>query len=392
MAEVIFILGAGASAHAGVPIMSEFFEAACDLYDDHKLSKSDIECFDLVRSAKKSLESILVKMKLDLNNIETLFSLVEMGKLINRFPGLDAKQITALHEAIHRFIIRTIELTTNFIYREDAGYFAPEAYNHLANYMGQIQETRGPSRTSILTFNYDVAMDHALETVFGNDGVDYCLNINKQLHDDKRYKLLKLHGSLNWAKVKGDGHVSVAAVSIRDFIIHSGLPPHAAERFQRPRVITTSDPPIKKPIVKDDIHLEVGSTIDKLRWFRPNGQVQNLPLIVPPTWSKTEYHPVLASVWAQAAKEISEAKYIYVIGYSLPETDLFFRHLLGLGMLDILRLKCFRVYDPSTDVGEKYKGLLGASIQKNFISNCERFNARLVEDYIKSDLERNNLL
>jgi hypothetical protein len=36
-------------------------------------------------------------------------------------------------------------------------------------------------------------------------------------------------------------------------------------------------------------------------------------------------------VWRTAAQHLSEAEHIFIIGYSLPETDQFFRYLYGLG-------------------------------------------------------------
>lgn len=391
MAEIVFILGAGASAHAGVPVMNDFFGAACDIYDDHKLlTSSDIESFDLVRKARQSLDAILAKMRLNLDNIEILFSLIEMGKLINRFPGLQDKEIIRLHEAMHDFIIRTIELSTNFIFREDSGYSAPEAYEKLANYIGDVDHIKGCSKSSILTFNYDIAIDHALENVFGNNGIDYCLEGKKSRNSG--YRLLKLHGSLNWARIRDGGQRGIEGLSVRDFILNSGLSLAHPDRFKRPKVLTTSDAPARKPIMRENVHFEIGSMISKQPQVRAYEHIDRLPLIVPPTWSKTEYHPTLARVWAQAAKEISEAKYIYVIGYSLPETDLFFRHLLGLGMLDILRLKRFRVFDPAADVGNKFRDLLGSSIQNRYIDSREQFNGRMVDSYIKSELEINGFL
>ena len=54
-------------------------------------------------------------------------------------------------------------------------------------------------------------------------------------------------------------------------------------------------------------------------------------MIVPPTWNKTEYHSNLSHVWHEAAVELGSARNIYVFGYSLPETDSFFRYLFALG-------------------------------------------------------------
>ena len=55
-----------------------------------------------------------------------------------------------------------------------------------------------------------------------------------------------------------------------------------------------------------------------------------LVVIVPPGLFKNEYQASLGQVWQQATKELEEAEEIVAIGYSLPETDFFFRNLLLL--------------------------------------------------------------
>jgi hypothetical protein len=390
MAEVVFILGAGASAHAGVPVMNEFYGAACDLCDDRKIGNYDKAFFNLIIDAIRPLESISLKLNIDVNNIEHIFSLIEMGKLINRFPGLDGDKIAELHEAIHMFIIRTIELKSNFTYKEDMVVCAPEAYDLLAQNISLLREQSGPSSSAVLTFNYDVAIDLALEIAMGANNIDYCLGNSRQMNESGGYKLLKLHGSLNWAKQNLNGHTNVIPVRIKDFIEHNGMVFRThGERKERTFLTTRDVHPLKR---KGTFRIEVGSKIDKLKWLSPVEGIQKLPLIVPPTWSKTEYHSILCNVWAQAAEEISEAKYIFIIGYSFPESDLFFRYLLGLGMLDIRRLKYFWVIDPEPKIGKKYESILGTSVQQKFVAHPEKFSTAVVVDKIRFVLRQNQLI
>ena len=54
-----------------------------------------------------------------------------------------------------------------------------------------------------------------------------------------------------------------------------------------------------------------------LKSFRHgNHKSPSLPMIVPPTWNKSQYHAALSRVWSLAAQELTEAEDIYVIGYS----------------------------------------------------------------------------
>jgi hypothetical protein len=90
------------------------------------------------------------------------------------------------------------------------------------------------------------------------------------------------------------------------------------------------------------------------------------PLIVPPTWSKGEHHKILQVVWQHAAQHLSEAERIIVIGYSLPESDLFFRFLYGLGTIGDHPLRQFLLIDPIPDVKRKFDELLGVAARRRF--------------------------
>src|SRR5205085_2387516 len=95
-------------------------------------------------------------------------------------------------------------------------------------------------------------------------------------------------------------------------------------------------------------------------------QITESPYVVPPTWNKSQYHSVLESVWQAAARELSTAENIIVCGYSLPESDQFFRYLYALGTVGELRLKRLWVFDPNETVGKRFRGLLGQGAIQRF--------------------------
>ena len=92
------------------------------------------------------------------------------------------------------------------------------------------------------------------------------------------------------------------------------------------------------------------------------------PVLVPPTWNKTEHHSALSSVWNRAARELGEAENIFVIGYSLPLSDAFFRYLYALGAVGEATLKRFWVFNPdnSGEVGDRFVKLLGPGARERF--------------------------
>src|SRR6185437_11778482 len=77
----VFIVGAGFSAEAGAPVVSNFFGRAMELYKDptSQLSEGQRAIFQHVFEYRTSLESAEFKVRIDPENIEELFGLVEMA-------------------------------------------------------------------------------------------------------------------------------------------------------------------------------------------------------------------------------------------------------------------------------------------------------------------------
>lgn len=60
-----------------------------------------------------------------------------------------------------------------------------------------------------------------------------------------------------------------------------------------------------------------------------------------------------------------DAEHLYFIGYSLPESDSFFRFLFALGTTGPSRIRSIRVYDPDSSgaVKQRYERMLGPRTQ-----------------------------
>ena len=86
MSDIVFILGAGASKQCGMPVMAEFLDVSWDLLREGKVNGKRDD-FVTVFRARSALQRVHSKSQLDINNIESLFTVLEMGKVIKRFPG-----------------------------------------------------------------------------------------------------------------------------------------------------------------------------------------------------------------------------------------------------------------------------------------------------------------
>lgn len=337
MANVVFILGAGASKQAGGPLMSDFLDIADDLWKSNVVIGGQPQYFSRVFAAIGALQAVHSKAQLDLGNIESVFNALEMARILRKFPGPESASVEEAIEALKYVITLTLEHRIRFpvVSKQVAPPVPYPEFAQLIQYV--INDARPKRSVAVLTFNYDMAADYALFT--HGLGPDYCLGSQKT----GGIPLLKLHGSINWAVCGKCGGV---------FPWHLG-------NFFKGRFYPSRDD-------VRDVGLDIWSHFSELQHC--GTPVQPLPFLVPPTWNKTDHHETIQVVWERAAKELTDAENIFVVGYSLPETDGFFRTLYALGTAGGTPLKRFWVFDPdqSGAVQGRFRALIGPGAAARF--------------------------
>ncbi|MCG6170206.1 SIR2 family protein [Leptospira sanjuanensis] len=169
------------------------------------------------------------------------------------------------------------------------------------------------SDAQIVTTNYDLIMDNMLfrsgnwfpGTGYGPlmDPVPHIVrNIERQYkssnyYQESRIKLLKLHGSLNWA-----------------------VPVHQA------------------PWKMNECYLNPPNTEGSLSWldatqtafFRESIGMNwpYIPYIIPPVFGKKLDSKIVHDIWYRATYRMKFSTKVYIIGYSFPESDLLFERML----------------------------------------------------------------
>jgi hypothetical protein len=192
------------------------------------------------------------------------------------------------------------------------------------------------SQSTLLTFNYDTLVECGVGTgLLHNIGQSEPVYWAEVIGDvpswppgDMRlaampavtFRLLKLHGSLNWYWSPGDP--TGVSMARRDLPGVYGAPAAYGEQERRREL---------------------------------PGRV---PFVVPPSATKSAYYrnPVVREVWGQAASALRKASGVTFIGYSLPSSDLTFAAML----VDSLRGSSapITIVDVApTGVRERLKGL-----------------------------------
>ena len=318
--------------------MWDFLDMAHDTRYSENLSKDSREAFDRVFHALAQLQVVHAKASLDLDNIESVFAVFEMAHLLGKPSSIDPVLLVQLGPSIRHLIVRTLEARIRFVRSKDE-YLPPVCYQRLAEIVkGSV--ARYSHKPTVITFNYDVALDHAYH--IGRMAASYSIGASQHT----AYPLLKLHGSMNWLRCEDCN--CIRPVAMAELFEGNGSPWHASGGYGYLHLLK---------------RLTHARACDACK-----GSWDPIPVIVPPTWDKMHCYNDLQSVWRTAAEHLASAEDIIVIGYSLPQSDQFFRCMYALSTIGPTRLRRFWVFDPdkSGQVEERFKTMLGPMARSRF--------------------------
>jgi hypothetical protein len=340
--STVFILGAGASAKGGVPVMKDFLDVAEMLWRTNQVGDA-ADDFRAVFEGQSRLQAVFAKANIDVLNIEDVFAAFEMGKTLASLPGYSESEIDSLLHSMRVAIVKTIGRTQQYGKDSSGRFWPPDPYQDFAVLIGHLRNQSRPAHdVSIITFNYDVGCEHGLYT----EGVKYSYYVGDYEDTPDYMPLLKLHGSLNWGQ---DANGRPVPFRMEDF-------------FEGTKRYTPTPGPNQNHWI-----LDIGSRLEGCENLRNVHQPE--PFLVPPTWNKTGYYKEIAGVWRKAAQVLSDADNIFVSGYSLPRSDAFFRYLYALGTVGEGLLRRFWVFDPENEGGavdKRFRKLLSQSAQQRY--------------------------
>lgn len=347
MANVVFILGAGASAAGGCPVMSNFLDVARSLalqQPDAGFAKTYAE----VQRVQRLLQAANSKAVLDYDNIESVFSAIEMAQLLGGFPTFDESALINARREILRLISQTLDqsqiLNLQWGERENFNIMpsGPADYKVFASLVHFLVTCKYQHRVSILTFNYDVGLEIALTSAYVP--YTYCLTSEPELipcaGDTSRLhpvRICKLHGSLSWVASEKD--------------------PTRILSFDPYQELQRQANPAHKP---SKWRLDTSHARGRLLGLHPD---ESLPFIVPPGESKSQYRTAIRPVWRHAFEAQQAAEVIAVCGFSLPPTDVFFEQFFALGMINDSIVRNFFVVNKDETAVNRISALLGPNIK-----------------------------
>lgn len=350
----VFVFGAGASKHAGGPLIKDFmFEGMwylCNQQTYNISAESFHKVFELVdafygtqfvdeidSAIEKNCAQIQDGDKLHGISIEHLLSYIDLAESENNQPRNLNRSYANYKKALYDFIFETIQLETA----------APDHYSrkkdgtmghHRNLYDKLVDDGLDLSDTnSFVTFNYDLLLDQAVSInnhgLLGDYNVPFSDTIKfsqyqrilKGRRNETDVDILKLHGSLNWA------------------VCTNCCAPYLTYYWEYPRI-------------PDETCPQCGASLK--------------PVLVPPTYQKGIWRfKFIAAVWRKATQIITKADEMVVIGYSFPDVDQEAKWLFRKALLNRnTRLKLI-LAEPSPDIRERIRRFFW-----NKVDLCQEFN------------------
>jgi hypothetical protein len=95
VSDIVFILGASASKQCGAPLMADFLDVANNLKRTGG-AKDKSEHFDNVFRAIGALQAVHSKAQLNLTNIESIFTALEISNVLKKLPGFESEEIPSV--------------------------------------------------------------------------------------------------------------------------------------------------------------------------------------------------------------------------------------------------------------------------------------------------------
>lgn len=361
----VYILGAGFSCDAGLPVIANFLDCMREsvgwLASQNR--KRELSAVENVFHLRLRAAGAAYRMRINPENIEELFSLASALK--NRSTQYDAPEdsddvslaIAATLDYAkwkkggipsYRMVIKDDDQFQKAMRKPGAEWCNrgtcndssnPGEYYDVPNYdffaglfSGNWCNQKEGTRNTVITFNYDLLLEDSLNRL--DIPFTYAIpslpSVQESLSEAvEPLPILKLHGSVNWA-------------------------------FQMPTFSNEEEA---------ENYIDLGEESRLIAYDSYQGLIDSgdTPLLLPPTWRKI-FGGALAGVWDKSVKAIAEATRIIVVGFSLPPTDVHFKYLLAAGLQDNISLRDFIVVNYADDKDMEKRARQIKLVEENF--NC----------------------
>jgi NAD-dependent SIR2 family protein deacetylase len=341
--KIVFILGAGFSVDAGGPKQNEILGGILE-------SNSSAELKNFITSVFGHNTDI---------PLEDVYT--SLDRAIIRNESLRQYPVDELLLLRDKFEIEVAKYFAKLLNRHDINKTYIDRFAQiLIKWRVEAEQTK-KDKIAVISTNWDLLLDNSLgsemqtnrQLCWQNEKrqvwIDYCV-MDKQMSDDveipssltikarglTNFKLLKIHGSLNWLKC-----------------------PNCDSLFVEFGTKLASN-------------IESGSYKCRLCTDDPKKFSRLKPFLASPTFMKDLSNVHYKSIWWNAGFELNEATHIVFVGYSFPFADYEFRNLLARHVDSKTKIKIVTYCEDERefqDICKRYIDFFGRRVNQNDVSN-----------------------
>ncbi len=326
----VFVLGAGFSHQAGLPLGNELFVRIIQeskkgvLYEN--ILKADIE--DYIDYIKATSGKQIIESEIDLEKFASFLDIQHLLYL----RGSDTWSSEGNRSQI---VIRNLIglILNNKI--ENMNDSEMSLYNKFASKLD--------TKDFVITFNYDTILEKALEAI--NKPYRLFPQRFSAIHSTwgevdtthEEVVILKLHGSIDWFDI----------TAFNREISHI----HSEKNYQKPHHIIFSnldkfypDKIIDEPYFQDSKLQNIYKIKNLDRYYSTATLVEEVPLIVSPSYVKISYLNPLEELWGAFHGSGMLNSGIAIIGFSIPEHDEYIKQPLYSMITDFLNSDTKKIF------------------------------------------------
>jgi len=303
--DIVFILGAGFSKCAGLPIQSEFTNLILSNNFDGPLEK------EITENIETFLYDIFGYNKKSFPELEDIFTCIDLSASIGHH--LSIKYTPKMLRALRRMLIYRIFSIIDYRYKTSI-----EINKLLETFLNN-------NNCSFVVLNWDIVLEKHILDLGSQYNIDYSFDTTdwddlSNINVSKIIPIYKMHGSSNWVYCEN--------CKTLYYSLNYKLPLYK-----------------KVGLIKSDFRLFNESFSDKKFDAKLNIQTKDRKCrkcsnmisthIATFSYKKSFINPAYSYIWYKAEKALSEAKKWIFIGYSLPSADYEFKHLLKVAQLNM---------------------------------------------------------
>ena len=349
MTDNVIILGAGASVDAGIPLLTNFVEKMWEFSitgrcNGKELSEDDKKIFNEAMKVKNELDGYHGRAAFNDRNIEDILSILSFN-LIGGKKSDREKQKWFI-----KAITRTIDLTCNVQHDGKLNRMQSDGNGVYRSFWHRLFarfKDAPNSFPTIISFNYDLVLERSL--------LQALIGTNYDFYKDK-FPFSSINLKYQYGLVKD----LMFKAKYTQFT--TSLSP---ARQETELILEPIDEPLQNSINIEllKLHGSLNFPATKEGVFFPTQAADN-PYILPPIINKWVGRNE-ETIWSAGLQRLREAKNIIIIGYSLPQTDIFMQYFLRAGVGPNLNLNKIIVFDPTL-----YKDSLENKLMRERFENC----------------------